>query len=143
MTTEQDNIECFEAVAAGLLAHFYSNFPRPVMIDAAGFEQRLIEDGILPSHCPWPERPGSPGQTLTSETMKWLIEEGIVRCQGSSRSSFAGAVLTAKGFAALNQPIIDQPEKQTIGRGLKNIGRHTAKAVTESLISGFIQLAIR
>lgn len=132
------NVECFEHAAAALLKLLYQSFPRPVLLIPAKMEDDLAKAQGIPRACLWEPSKARPNETLFSATLEWLAEEGIVRHRGGSGGRFNGVVLTARGFAALNSPILPEEDRETYGQRLARFAEGTLHSGLSNTIAGLI-----
>lgn len=127
--TTPTNIECFEYAAAALLAELYAEFPRPMLVLSKDFEARMVKSSLISEECVWGESCGRPNESLVASTLAWICEEGMARYASRSGGKFTGVVLTAKGFNALNSPVLPASGQETNGQRI-------AKFAKDSILSG-------
>ena len=56
----------------------------------------------------------------------WLLEEGIIRCTNYSQANIGGItmlspMITSKGFALLDQPLVIEDQKISVGQAVKDV----------------------
>lgn len=140
--SKPQNIECFESAAAGILATLYESFPKPLVIVSDAMQADLVNRLLIAPECVWPQSKGSPGQNIVAASLAWLVEEGLVRTKSAVGARFAGVVLTAKGFRALNCPIVPESGDETHGeRLIKFVGGHASQGIG-SAIGSLIQASV-
>lgn len=133
------NVECFESAAAALLGTLYQEFPKPIPIISGKIQDDLIKRLLIAPECVWPESRSAPGENIVTSSLAWLIEEGFVRAKTVSGTRFSGVVLTAKGFRAMNSPILADPTGETHGeRIVKFVGGQMLEGIG-STIGSLIQ----
>jgi hypothetical protein len=140
--SEPTNIQCFECAAAGILARLFEEFPRPLAIVSMSMEADMVKALLLPEACQWPERPSAPGACLVGATVAWLAEEGLVRVGSQSGSKFSGVVLTARGFAALNSPMLPETDGKTVGKALLGFVKDSVASGCSAAIGSVVQYSL-
>lgn len=140
--SEPTNIQCFECAAGGILAHLYREFPRPQFIAAKELEAQMTKADLLPASCLWAESRGKPDECLVSATLLWLIEEDLVRISAHTGSKFSGVVLTARGFAALNSPMLPETDGKTVGKALLGFVKDSVASGCSAAIGSVVQYSL-
>jgi hypothetical protein len=127
------NIECFNLVAGRVLLTLLNEFPKPTILDARQLQTEMAD---LPEDCKWTNHVY---HNITSCTVKYLVDEGFVRCEPGRGPSFANAVPTARGFTALNRKLDALEPSKTIGQRLLEGGKTIAPDVAGAVIARFLQ----
>lgn len=90
------NIDQFNIITGLMLAELYESFPSPKTIHSGAFASRV-------EGCPLPE--DRSGTDPASASIRWLVEEGYIRCRSLSEIPlFSQAVLSSKGLQLLSMP---------------------------------------
>lgn len=133
------NIQRFELAAAALLGRLYEAFPRPLHISSAQLEEEMIAANLVPQDYLWLPHPVRPWETHTGSTLIWLAEEGLVRYTSEQAQRFTGVVLTAKGYAALNAPLLPPSGAETNGQRILRFSKDTVTTGLSAAIAGIVQ----
>jgi hypothetical protein len=132
--TEPENIQCFNAAARAVLSLLYANFPKPMAIDAA-----CLLDG-LPEYCRKEWGPFHGSDNVVAATVRFLRDEGYLRHGGEAndrQTLFPGAVLTSRGFLALQKPV---PMVNDAGTSLgKRLSENLSISDLSVLMTGLFQ----
>lgn len=120
-----NNIEKFNKCAAEIFSRLYEKFPIGTDIKIDEFPQfkNLEDEGIF------------------NETVKFLINEGFIRCDFDSYDSYLNVVLTSKGFITLNSiPEAISNKKEALGDKLKEVLKTGKEEGIKSMIREIIKL---
>jgi len=127
------NIECFNLMASHVLLALSNEFPKPMILDSKTFQENISN---LPENCRWESLVYG---NLAACTIKYLIDEGYVRAGGRGKV-FDNAVLTAKGFSALNRRLDALETGKTIAERLREVGMAIAPEIAGAVMSRFLQV---
>lgn len=126
------NIECFNIVASHVLLRLLEEFPKPLLLNSSQLQEEMTD---LPECCKWKSQVY---HNLTSCTVRFLVEEGYVRVSDGKGSVFSNAVLTSKGFSALNRKLDMLEPGKTLAAKLREAGKAIAPEVAGAIIASFL-----
>lgn len=130
-----NRLDCFNVAAALVLQRLLEHFPQPILLDT-----RALQDEIAAQQpdCAICGGPGNPGN-LVGWTIRFLADEGYVRCGSTTGPAVPGCVLSAQGLAALQRRFTAIDPSPSIGARLLEAGRllapDTAGAIIQRLLS--------
>lgn len=135
------NIERFDEISAGILAHLYSSFPVPASVNpgVAGLTERKVL-----SYDPLSETVEATGEVdpetpFFESTLEWLVLAGFVSKKAVPVNHYV-YVLTASGLQALKH--VPQPSlgSETLGDKLATATKAGAKEVASSTLNQALAL---
>lgn len=119
------NLDKFNELSAKIFSSLYESFP-------------IGEDFEIEK---FPEYNTAENSDLFSETIKFYIDEGFIKCQKQIYGDFLGLRLTSKGFSILNvKPPGELSSKTNIADALKEVADTGKKELIKNLISQTIKL---
>lgn len=131
MTDSVSNIDQFNTVTAEVFVTLYQSFPVEIDLDVQNFTHENISDyyqtsdlggGLfLKNHA-----------KLIHSAIRWLIDEGYIRTDRESKSSFRLCILTSKGLEVLN--LMPDSLDSSIGEKLVSAVKEESKTAVRSLI---------
>jgi hypothetical protein len=122
------NMDVFNTGAALAFAKLYESFPYEVKLEVADLDPEADRETIL----------------TYGHGIEWLIAEGFMKgkCVWQEPTTFIEAILTSKGFAALNSIPDAIKEKQPLGKritsALKNGSKETAMELIHVIVREFV-----
>ena len=119
------NIEQFNIVVGFLLAKFYSRFPCKSNVNSRVYVEELK---ALQPDFDW--QIGRSGLSVVSDTIDFLISEGILSVSDSSSANYLNVCLTLKGMNVLNQVPSSIQSKKTLGEQLADAAKNTESIKT-------------
>jgi hypothetical protein len=122
------NIDVFNTGAALAFAKLYEAFPNEIKLEVADLDPDADRETIL----------------TYGYGIEWLIAEGFMKGKSvwAEPVTFIEAILTSKGFAALNSIPDAIKERQTLGKritsALKSGSKETAKELISVIVKEFV-----
>jgi len=127
------NMDAFNRGAALAFAKLYESFPYQIKLEVAELDPEADKETLI----------------TYGHGIEWLIEEGFMKgeCVYQEPTTFIEAILTSKGFAALNAVPDAIREKQPLGRriaaALKNGSKDTVRELIHLAVREFVSYGMR
>lgn len=123
------NIQQFNDHVSQVFALLYENFPTPIDLGAEHFTFEAVDpnDPLGPSSLEEKFEP-------VAHAIRWLTEEGYLRCEGESMDNdFVAVQLTGKGLVTLNAMPAALDGRGSLGSRISDAVSRGAKQVAQKL----------
>lgn len=134
---------CFEVAAGDILGRLYQAFPEPLSLVYKLLYAEAKESGRMPPHC---RESYSHYSSLYGATFAFLQREGLVHAESVDFIDATNAVLTSKGFIALNRPIeaiTRSGEERTLGSSIIEAGKLVGTTALSAAIQALLQQGMK